>query len=110
VRLVEIEKESGGTRPLGIPTVADRVARTVVKMVRHREEASRFLAEVRERFARKPETFNVLGFTHACSQTRKGRFTVLRQTMRRKVQAKLREVKTDELLTAPFCAGPIVQP
>jgi group II intron reverse transcriptase/maturase len=33
VRLVEIEKDSGGTRPLGIPTVADRVAQTVVKMV-----------------------------------------------------------------------------
>jgi len=33
VRLVEIEKESGGTRPLGIPTVADRVAQTVAKMV-----------------------------------------------------------------------------
>src|SRR5262249_18450829 len=26
VRLVEIEKDGGGTRPLGIPTIADRVA------------------------------------------------------------------------------------
>jgi group II intron reverse transcriptase/maturase len=33
VRLVEIAKEDGGIRPLGIPTVADRVAQAVVKMV-----------------------------------------------------------------------------
>ena len=90
----------------------------------HREEAVGFLAELRDRFARfglalhpdktrliefgrcvdrnrrgrgdgKPETFNFLGFTHACSRTRKGRFTVLRQTMRRRWQAKLHEVKAE---------------
>ncbi len=88
----------------------------------HRRDAERFLAELRERFTQfglelhpdktrlvefgrfanrdrnrrgegKPETFNFLGFTHSCAKTRRGRFTVLRQTMRRRLQAKLKEVK-----------------
>jgi len=90
----------------------------------HRHEAERFLNELRERFARfglelhpektrliefgrfaaqtrrdrgqgKPPTFNFLGFTHSCAKTRKGKFTVLRQTMRQRWQAKLKEVKTE---------------
>jgi RNA-directed DNA polymerase len=33
VRAVEIPKKAGGTRVLGVPTVADRIAQTVVRMV-----------------------------------------------------------------------------
>src|SRR5258708_1141751 len=37
----------------------------------------------------KPETFNFLGFTHICVKKRSnGRFTVLRQTIRKRLQAK----------------------
>ena len=98
-----------------------RFADDVVVGFEHREEAERVLAEWRERFTRfglavhpdktrliecgrhadrhrrgrgegKPETFNFLGFTHMCSRTRKRQFTVLRETMRSKWQAKLQEV------------------
>ena len=44
---------------------------------------------------RTPETFNFLGFTHICGKTRKGKFTVLRRTIRKKLQAKLKEVYTE---------------
>src|SRR5580692_11096390 len=45
----------------------------------------------------KPETFNFLGFTRICVKKRSnGRFTVLRQTIRKRLQAKLNQVK-DEL-------------
>jgi hypothetical protein len=48
----------------------------------------------RQRGKGKPETFNFLGFTHMCAQTRKaGRFVVKRKTMRQKMQAKLKELK-----------------
>ena len=54
-----------------------------------------FAAESRKRRGRgKPETFNFLGFTHICGKRRSnGRFTVLRQTIRGRLQAKLNEVK-----------------
>jgi RNA-directed DNA polymerase len=44
----------------------------------------------------KPETFDFLGFTHICAKKRSnGRFTVLRQTIRKRLQAKLGEVKAE---------------
>ena len=59
-------------------------------------EFGRFAADNRKaRGEGKPETFNFLGFTHACGVTRKGRFMVLRQTMRKKMQRKLQELKED---------------
>jgi group II intron reverse transcriptase/maturase len=89
-----------------------------------REDGERFMSELRERLARfglalhsektrliefgryaeqsrrkrgeaKPDTFNFLGFTHSCAKTRRGKFVVIRQTMRRRWQAKLREVKAE---------------
>jgi len=90
----------------------------------HREEAERFTDELKERLWKfglelnlektrtiefgcyavknrkargegKPETFNFLGFTHICGKTRRGRFTVVRQTMRKRMQAKLNEIKAE---------------
>ena len=44
----------------------------------------------------KPETFNFLGFTHMCGKKRSnGRFTVLRHTIRKRMQTKLNEVKAE---------------
>ena len=56
-----------------------------------------FAAENRRRRGQgKPETFNFLGFTHICGKKRSnGRFTVVRQTIRKRLQAKLGEVKAE---------------
>ena len=104
--------------------IVTRFADDFVVGFEHRQDAERFLAELRERFEQfglelhpdktrllefgrfadrnrrgrgggKPETFNFLGFTHSCARTQKGRFTVLRQTMRMRWQAKLKDVKVE---------------
>ena len=104
--------------------VVVRFADDFVVGFEHRGEAERFLDELRQRFARfglelhpdktrliafgrrpdrewrngrgpKPGTFDFLGFTHACGKTRKGGFTVLRRTMRKRMGAKLKEVKEE---------------
>jgi group II intron reverse transcriptase/maturase len=102
-----------------------RFADDIVMGFQHRSDAERFRQELRDRFARfglevhpdktrllefgplaiehrrrrgegKPATFDFLGFTHICATKRSnGRFTVLRQTTRKRLQAKLHEVKTE---------------
>jgi group II intron reverse transcriptase/maturase len=59
-------------------------------------EFGRFAALTRaKRGAAKPETFNFLGLTHFCAQTRRGWFAVGRKTIRQRWQAKLREVHAE---------------
>jgi group II intron reverse transcriptase/maturase len=91
----------------------------------YRGDAERFLTELRERLAKfglelkaektrliefgrhaarrrqerglgRPETFDFLGFTHACGESRNGRFALRRFTIKKRMRAKLMEVK-DEL-------------
>jgi group II intron reverse transcriptase/maturase len=90
----------------------------------YQSDAQKFLKELKERFARfglelhsektrliefgrfaaqsrtargqgKPETFDFLGFTHICGRTRRGKFTVLRKTMRKRWQGKLKKISRE---------------
>jgi len=59
-------------------------------------EFGRFAAENRKRRGRgKPETLDFLGFTHCCGKKRNGKFAVLRQTKRKRMRAKLKEIKQE---------------
>ena len=104
--------------------ILTRFADDYVAGFEHREDAERFLADLRDRFAqfglelhpektrliefgrfaaenrarrgdRKPETFDFLGFTHICAKTRNGRFKLKRITIKKKMRAKLIAVKTE---------------
>jgi len=101
-----------------------RFADDYVAGFEHREDAERFLADLRDRFAefglelhpdktrliefgrfaardrqrrgdRKPKTFTFLGFTHICAISRTGRFKLKRITSKKKMRAKLKSVKTE---------------
>jgi len=91
----------------------------------HKEEAERFLRELRERLAKfglelhpektrliefgrfaatkragcgegKPETFDFLGFTHICGKNEKtGYFVVRRKTVKKRMRAKLQALKAE---------------
>jgi group II intron reverse transcriptase/maturase len=101
-----------------------RYADDVLVGFQRREDAERFLAELRDRFAtfglelhpdktrivpfgprvwkewcvgrgQKPGTFDFLGFTHACGRSRRGKFLLARKTMRKRWQAKLKQVRAE---------------
>ncbi len=96
--------------------VVVRYADDFVMGFEHRSEAENFLSDLRERFAkfglelhpdktrllefgrfattnrqrrgeRRPETFDFLGLTHRCGRTRKGAYTIARETARKKMAA-----------------------
>jgi group II intron reverse transcriptase/maturase len=105
--------------------VVVRCADDFVLGFQHREEAERFLEQLRERMAvwglelhsektrliefgrfaegnrkrdgaGKPETFNFLGFTHVCGTIRKsGKFTVTRKTTGKRMTAKLKNISAE---------------
>jgi group II intron reverse transcriptase/maturase len=101
-----------------------RYADDIVAGFEHRADADRFLRELKERFQKfalelhpektrliefgrfaaerraraglgKPETFNFLGFTHICGKARSGNFLLVRRTMRKRMRAKLVEVRAE---------------
>jgi len=101
-----------------------RFADDAVFGFQHRWEANKFLEELKNRLSRfhlelniektrliefgrfaamtrarrgegKPKTFDFLGFTHICDTNRRGNFIVLRLTKRKKMQAKLKEIKLE---------------
>jgi group II intron reverse transcriptase/maturase len=102
-----------------------RYADDIVVGFEHLTDAERFLSEWKERMQKfglelhldktrliefgrhasenrkrrgdgKPETFEFLGFTHMCGQTRKtGRFIVKRKTIRKRLSGKLKELKEE---------------
>ena len=53
-------------------------------------------AEPRRAWA-KPQTFDFLGVTHICGKTRAGDYLLVRQTLRKRMAAKLRSVR-DEIM------------
>lgn len=101
-----------------------RYADDFVVGFQHRDDAERFQGELRARLAKfhlevhpdktrliefgrfaadnrrkrgegHPESFDFLGFTHSCGRTQKGSFQVVRQTMRKKLRAKLKALKAE---------------
>lgn len=59
-------------------------------------EFGRFAAINRKRRGQdKPETFDFLGFTHCCSTTRRGNYKVLRLTVKKRMRAKIAQIRVE---------------
>jgi len=109
-------------RHAGGDVVVVRYADDTVLGFQYQAEADRFLEDFRERLGKfglelhsektrriefgrcaepnrkrrgegKPETFDFLGFTHISGKNRNGHFTVKRQTIGKRLRAKLQEIK-----------------
>jgi RNA-directed DNA polymerase len=105
-----------------LPSLSHSFTLDVIVGFEHRDDAERFWRELQERFGKfnlvlhpektrliefgrfaverrkrraqgKPETFDFLGFTHTCSKTRNGKFTVRRKTIAQRLRRKLQAVK-----------------
>jgi len=102
-----------------------RYADDFIVTFQYKSDAERFLRELRERLqkfklelhpdktrliefgrfaidnfkkrggSKKPETFNFLGFTHICGAKKNGMFVVLRQTEKKRLRAKITEIKLE---------------
>jgi len=104
--------------------ILTRFADDYVAGFQHRDDAERFLADLRDRLAAfglelaaektrliefgrfaaerraarglgKPETFEFLGFTHICAKTGRGRFKLKRVTSKKRMRAKLHQLKAE---------------
>jgi group II intron reverse transcriptase/maturase len=104
--------------------IVTRFADDFVVGFQHLGDAKRFLGDLRERFAKfnlelhpdktrliefgrfaaqnrkerglaKPGTFDFLGFTHVCGKTKDGRFWLRRITIKKRLRAKLKQVKAE---------------
>jgi group II intron reverse transcriptase/maturase len=102
--------------------IVTRFADDFIVGFEHRDDAVQFLRDLRGRFAKfglelhpdktrliefgryaterravrgvgKPETFDFLGLTHICGKGKTGRFWLRRQTIKKRMRAKLKQVK-----------------
>ncbi len=79
--------------------VTGRLAHFGLKLHEGKTRLIEFGRFARKNFSRRgvgrPQTFDFLGFTHCCGNTRKGGFAVLRLTSAKRMRAKLQAVKEE---------------